>query len=138
MSEGKVIHFGKSTNSHLKSGSLAMAARRPMDLYNSDVDQWALPWFGAAGWGALLCAMYPLLAIAPLVALRALNRDVYYSTATAVGVNCALVGFTLLSMQFLLTARLSWIEAPFGLDLILRFHRAMAFVIVALLCAIPN
>jgi predicted ferric reductase len=137
MSEGKVIHFDKSTNSYLSSGSLAMVASGPMDHYNSDVDQRALPWFGGAGWGALLCAVYPLLAIAPLVALRALNRDVYYSTATALGVNCALVGFTLLSMQFLLTARLSWIEAPFGLDLILRFHRAMAFVIVALLCAHP-
>jgi predicted ferric reductase len=69
--------------------------------------------------------------------LRILNRDADYSTVMELGVNCALVGFTLLSMQFVLTARLSWIEAPFGLDLILRFHRAMAIVIVALLCAHP-
>jgi predicted ferric reductase len=81
--------------------------------------------------------MYPFLAIAPLVALHVLNPDVGYSAATELGVNCALVGFTLLSMQFVLTARLPWIEAPFGLDLILRFHRAMALMIVALLCVHP-
>jgi predicted ferric reductase len=66
-----------------------------------------------------------------------LNRDAGYSIVTELGIDCAQVGFGLLAMQFLLTARFSWIEAPFGLDLILRFHRAMALVILALLCAHP-
>lgn len=137
MSNGDAIHLGNSTDSGLSSANLAVVARRPIEHVSSVVDRRVHPWFGRPSWGALLCAVYPLLAIAPVVGLRVLNRDVDYSTATALGVNCALVGFTLLSMQFLLTARLSWIEAPFGLDLILRFHRAMAFVIVSLLCIHP-
>jgi predicted ferric reductase len=137
MSNGNFIHSGKSTYGYLGSGNLAVLPRRPMDQYDSAMDRRTVPWFGSTAWGALLCAVYPVLAIAPLVALRILNRDADYSTVMELGVNCALVGFTLLSMQFVLTARLSWIEAPFGLDLILRFHRAMAIVIVALLCAHP-
>jgi predicted ferric reductase len=137
MSNGDAVHFGESTNSGLTSARLAVIDRRPFEHVGSGGDRLVRPWFGRPGRGALLCAVYPLLAIAPVIALRLLNRDVDYATATALGVNCALVGFTLLSMQFLLTARLSWIEAPFGLDLILRFHRAMAFVIVALLCVHP-
>ncbi len=130
------IHPGKSNNGRFGSG-LAVVAARPLDHYDSDLDRRTLPWFGGTGWGALLCAVYPLLALAPIVALHALQHDAENSTVTQLGVNCALVGFTLLSMQFVLTARLTWIEAPFGLDLVLRFHRAMAFVIIALLCAHP-
>jgi predicted ferric reductase len=137
MSKGSIIHLDRSTDSSLGSGSLAVVACRTTGRYKSDADRRPLPRFSSTGWGALLCAMYPLLAIAPLVALHVVNRDVSYSTATELGVNCALVGFALLSMQFVLTARLPWIEAPFGLDVILRFHRAMALVIVALLCAHP-
>jgi predicted ferric reductase len=137
MSNGDAVHFGESTKSGLRSASLAVVDRRPVKHVGSGGDRLVRPWFGRPVWGALLCAVYPLLAIAPAIALRLLNRDVDYATATALGVNCALVGFTLLSMQFLLTARLPWIEAPFGLDLILRFHRTMAIVIVALLCVHP-
>jgi predicted ferric reductase len=137
MSKGDAIQFGELTKVGPDSANLEMVARRPVEHESSVVDRRVQPWFCRRVWGALLCAAYPLLAIAPVVGLRVLNRDVDYSTATALGVNCALIGFTSLSMQFLLTARLSWIEGPFGLDLILRFHRAMAFVIVALLRAHP-
>jgi len=137
MSKGDVIQLDKTTSGSLGSRGLAVVARQSIDLYKTGVNRRNVPWFGRRSWGALLCAVYPLLTVAPLLALRGLNPDVDYSTATALGVNCALVGFALLSMQFVLTARLPWIEAPFGLDLILRFHRAMALVIVVLLCAHP-
>jgi predicted ferric reductase len=123
----------KPTNGLPISGSLAAVARRPTVQYDSNTDRRALPWFSGSGWGAFLCAAYSLVAIAPLVTLHVLQRDLDRPTVAQLGVNCALVGFTLLSMQFVLTARLPWIEAPFGLDLVLRFHRAMALVIVALL-----
>src|ERR1700722_9816944 len=137
MSKADVIQLDKTTSGSLGSRGLAVVARQSIDLYKTGVNRRNVPWFGRRSWGALLCAVYPLLAVAPLLALRGLNPDVDYSTATALGVNCALVGFALLSMQFVLTARLPWIEAPFGLDLILRFHRATALVIVVLLCAHP-
>jgi predicted ferric reductase len=129
------VQFRKPANGRVVSNSLVEIAQRPMDPYDSDADRRTRPWFGRAAWGAALCTVYPLLAIAPLVALHILQGDVDRSAAAQLGINCALVGFTLLSMQFVLTARLPWIEAPFGLDLVLRFHRAMALAIVALLCA---
>ncbi len=51
--------------------------------------------------------------------------------------NCAVVALSILSLQFLLMARFRWIEAPFGLDVILIFHKGMAAVAVCLLCAHP-
>jgi predicted ferric reductase len=42
-----------------------------------------------------------------------------------------------LALQFVLAARLSWIEGPFGLDVLMRFHRAMAIVAVVLLAVHP-
>jgi predicted ferric reductase len=54
-----------------------------------------------------------------------------------VGVDIALVGFTLLSLQFVLAGRFACIEGPFGLDRLMRFHRAMGIVAAALLLAHP-
>lgn len=117
--------------------SLAITNRRSPEHCDFDLGGRNSPWFGRTAWGALLCAAYPLLAVTPLLALHLLDRDADHTVLMEIAVNCALVGFTLLSMQFVLTARLPWIEAPFGLDVVLRFHRAMAIVIVALLCAHP-
>src|SRR5579862_604767 len=130
-------YSGRSTNGGLDSASLAAVAGRPVDRHGPEAGRQTLSRFRALGRGALLCVAYPLLAIAPLVILNALKLGADHSTMAQLGINCALVGFTLLSMQFVLTARLPWIEAPFGLDLVLRFHRAMALVIVILLCAHP-
>ena len=137
MSQSNSIHSGKSTNGQLASAARAVVARQSVEPYESDMERRVLPWFGGKAWGVTLCGLYPLLAIAPLVVLHVLEHDADHSAVTELGINCALVGFTLLSMQFVLTARLSWIEAPFGLDLVLRFHRTMALLIVALLCAHP-
>jgi predicted ferric reductase len=137
MSNGNFIPFGESIKGRLVAAGLPTAAYRPAHKHDSNVDRRTVPWFSTTPWGALLCAVYPLAAIAPLVALHILSPRTDHSMTTQLGINCALVGFTLLSMQFVLTARLPWIEAAFGLDLIVRFHRVMALVIVALLCAHP-
>ncbi len=49
----------------------------------------------------------------------------------------ALIAIAILSMQFLLSARIRWIERPFGLDRIMLFHRTMAISAVALLLMHP-
>jgi predicted ferric reductase len=54
-----------------------------------------------------------------------------------VGAECAIVAFTILALQFVISARLRWVEAPFGLDVLLRFHRTMALVAMGLLCIHP-
>jgi predicted ferric reductase len=51
--------------------------------------------------------------------------------------NLALVGYTILALQFILAARLKWIERPFGLDMIFAFHKAMAMLAVVFLLAHP-
>ena len=84
-----------------------------------------------------LVTLYPLLAVAPLVIFATLNRVSDHFRTAEVGVDCAVVGVTILAFQFVITARLSWVEAPFGLDLLLVFHRAMALVATALLCVHP-
>ncbi len=43
-----------------------------------------------------------------------------------VGRNLALIGFMILIMQFLLAARVKWIERAFGLDILIRFHKYVA------------
>jgi predicted ferric reductase len=49
----------------------------------------------------------------------------------------ALIAIAILSMQFLLSARIRWIERPFGLDRVMLFHRAMAISAVVLLLVHP-
>ncbi len=54
-----------------------------------------------------------------------------------VGFNFALIGFTMLTLQFVIASRIRWIEAPFGLDILIAFHRRMAVVAAALLISHP-
>lgn len=95
------------------------------------------PWFAGRAWGVFLATLYPLLVATPLGALATLNRVSDHFRTAEVGADCAVVGFTILALQFVITARLSWVEAPFGLDVLLLFHRAMALTATALLCVHP-
>jgi predicted ferric reductase len=94
-------------------------------------------WYVQRWWGVILCIAYPVAAMVPLAVFTALQPTMEHPTAVEIGANCAVVGFTLLALQFVLAARLSWVEGPFGLDVLMRFHRAMALVAIILLCAHP-
>jgi predicted ferric reductase len=94
-------------------------------------------WFARRPWGIFLAAIYPILALTPLAILAALKPESDHPRLAEVGVDCAVVGFTMIALQFVITARLHWIEAPFGLDLLLVFHRATALIAVTLLCLHP-
>ena len=95
------------------------------------------PWFAGVAWGALLCAAYPLLIVTPLAVFAVASPNSKHALIVEMGVNCAVVAFTILALQFVISARLRWLEAPFGLDVVLRFHRAMAMVAMGLLCIHP-
>jgi predicted ferric reductase len=95
------------------------------------------PWFAGGAWGVLLCAAYPLLIVTPLAVLAIASPNSNRAPIVELGVDCAVVAFTILALQFVTSARLRWLEAPFGLDVVLRFHRAMAFVAAGLLCIHP-
>jgi predicted ferric reductase len=118
------------------SGRLAGGAR-PAGGDSQSPAPYRAPWFAGAAWGALLCAAYPLLILTPLTAFAALSPHSHHAPAAEMGVDCAVVAFTILSLQFVVSARLRWAEAPFGLDVLLRFHRTMAFVATGLLCLHP-
>ncbi|MDZ7831583.1 MAG: ferric reductase-like transmembrane domain-containing protein [Desulfobacterales bacterium] len=53
------------------------------------------------------------------------------------GRNTALAAFMLIFGQVLLAARIKWIERPFGLDILLRFHKYMGMTAVAFLVLHP-
>ena len=95
------------------------------------------PWFAGVAWGALLCAVYPLLILAPLAVFAIASPSSNHAPIVEMGVDCAIVAFTILTLQFVIAARLRWVEAPFGLDVVLRFHRTMALVAMGLLCIHP-
>lgn len=88
-------------------------------------------------WAVTLAAIYLLLIVAPPIVLAVLNWQVDRPPVAELGADGALVAFTILSLQFVLTARFRWIEAPFGLDLLLVFHRVMALIAAGLLVAHP-
>jgi predicted ferric reductase len=95
------------------------------------------PWFAGGAWGALLCAAYLLLILTPLAVFAVASPNSRHALLAEMGVDCAVVAFTILAFQFVISARLRWVEAPFGLDVVLQFHRAMAMVVMALLCIHP-
>jgi predicted ferric reductase len=126
----------------LGAGSAELSYRSPGETRPARGDspaptRYDAPWFASAAWGVLLCALYVLLILSPLLGLVVLGPHSHRPLAAEVGVNCAVVALTILALQFVVAARLRWIEAPFGLDVLLAFHRAMAFVALGLLCLHP-
>ncbi len=54
-----------------------------------------------------------------------------------IGRNLALIGFMVLILQFVLAARVKWIERAFGLDILIRFHKYIAVLAAACLLLHP-
>ena len=71
------------------------------------------PWFASVAWGALLCAAYPLIILTPLAAFAIVSPTSDHALIVEIGVNGAVVAFTILALQFVISARLRWVEAPF-------------------------
>ncbi len=90
------------------------------------------PW-----WGALLLLVYTALILLPL-AVAALSRPLTdHGFIYELGRSFGLIGLALLALQFLLSARLHWVERPFGLDLLFGYHKAMAVLAIALIALHP-
>jgi len=69
-----------------------------------------------------------------LVTFLATGTDTYL---TELGKDCALVAFAILVLQFVLAPRFKWLERPFGLDIVIRFHQHMALFALSLLIVHP-
>ncbi|MBI2806698.1 MAG: ferric reductase-like transmembrane domain-containing protein [Planctomycetes bacterium] len=81
-------------------------------------------------------ALYIFLLLAPL-SMAAVFGPGGHGFLGELGRSFALLAFTIVTMQFVLSARLSWIERPFGLDMLFRFHKAMAVFATVLLLLHP-
>ena len=84
-----------------------------------------------------LMATYSLVILTPLAVVGILRHPTDHGLVYTTGKNLALVGFTILALQFVLSARLKWIERPFGLNMLFDFHKTMAVVAVALILSHP-
>lgn len=82
-------------------------------------------------------ALYLSLVILPLIIVTVYNLPPPDLFAYNLGRAFALAAFVILALQFPLAARLQWIERPFGLNLVLPFHRNMAILAALLLAAHP-
>ncbi len=86
----------------------------------------------AVGW----YSAYVLVAVGPLIlALIQLDpgRGFWVNFSVALG----FVGLALLGLQFLLAARSARLTAPFGIDVVLQFHREIGYVALAFVLAHP-
>lgn len=88
---------------------------------------------------ASLARLLPYAAIvaAPLALAALGDGEPHDRYAAYLGESVALTAFVILALQFVLAARLRWIEAPFGLDRLVTFHRVMAVAAAALLVSHP-
>ncbi len=79
----------------------------------------------------LAVILLPLLVVA---AFHLKTKDVFFYN---LGRGFAQLAFAILIMQVVLAARLHWVEAPFGLNLTVPFHRRMGTVAAILLILHP-
>jgi predicted ferric reductase len=132
-----VEHTEAFAAKELNSLKPASGEARPASSPPGTFTPYNAPWFASVAWGSLLCVAYPLLILTPLAVFAIASPNSHHAPIVEIGVDCAVVALTILALQFVISARLRWIEAPFGLDVVLRFHRTMALVAMGLLCIHP-
>ena len=72
--------------------------------------------------------LYAAIVVTPLVLVAVINQPTDHNFVYTVGKNLALVGFTIIAMQFVLSARCKWIERSFGLNMLFTFHKVMGII----------
>jgi predicted ferric reductase len=82
-------------------------------------------------------SIYLLLTLAPLLILligpRPAGREFWREFSVALG----FAGLAMMALQFALTARIRWLKAPYGSDIVYHFHRQISLVAFALILAHP-
>jgi predicted ferric reductase len=85
-----------------------------------------------AGW----ILTYLAIALAPL-GLALIDLDPGRGFVINLSVALGFVGLSMMGLQFVLVARFKRVAAPFGIDVLLRFHREIAYVALVLILAHP-
>lgn len=81
--------------------------------------------------------IYALAITAPVIASAFQRPSDIDPFPVELATRFALLGLSILLMQFVVSARIKWAERPFGLDEIFRFHKAMAVFATLLLIGHP-
>lgn len=84
-----------------------------------------------------LLAGYALLTLTPFGLAVALHPTGGHGFWSEWAKALALIGIAVLALQFVIAARFRWMTRPFGLDIVLRFHRAMAIAAFSLILIHP-
>jgi predicted ferric reductase len=87
--------------------------------------------------GLFWIVLYLLLVLAPLFVMIASPVPSGRSALLELSVAFGFVGLTQLAIQFALVARFRRLTAPYGIDVILRYHRQIAVVAILLIFAHP-
>lgn len=82
--------------------------------------------------------LYALVAIAPLVIALTADPPPGRGWWTELSVGLGFVGLAMLGLQFAVVSRFASVNAPFGLDAVLRYHRQISFVAFAFVLAHPT
>ncbi len=85
----------------------------------------------------LRIVLYALIVLTPLGLVAIFRRETDDAFVFELGKSFALVAYAILAMQFVVSARLKWVEEPFGLDMVFRFHKVMAIFAALLLVSHP-
>jgi predicted ferric reductase len=91
------------------------------------------------GWWrvGLWSAVYLLLATVPLGLVPLRQASEHRGFWLEFGVGLGLVGFAMLGLQFVTTARFRWIAPHFGSDAIIYFHRRVGILVLLVVLAHP-
>ncbi len=87
--------------------------------------------------GLVLIVGYFSIIISPLLILLTLRVGSPNETIYEIARSFALSAFPILALQPVLVARLKWIESPFGMDILSRFHKSMGIFATILVISHP-
>ncbi len=85
----------------------------------------------------VLIALYVLVVAFPLILAVIVNPGHGGNFFYEIGKNFVLIGLTILAFQIILSGRFKWLERPFGLDVLIRFHKHMALLAITILLLHP-
>src|SRR5215469_1503450 len=87
--------------------------------------------------GIGLIAAYVSVCLAPLAIVSINSPTPRRPFLVEFSVALGYVGLSMMVLQFTLVSRIKWLAAPFGIDILQRFHRQVSFVALAFILAHP-
>ena len=88
-------------------------------------------------WGFCLIGLYCLIAISPVLAAVISTDPLGEPLLVRIALFLAMTGFSLLCLQVVLAGRFKNLDRPFGLDVVMQFHKKMAITAVIMLALHP-